>query len=93
MIFILDNGEDYSDHCLVFVDAPASFEEWFNGQFAAWRRNLYAVAAVIDGTLTERDGVGLMTAREFWTMKRKRKWHNGIEIKPEYPPPLPGDCL
>jgi len=93
MIYVIDNGKDYSDHCLYFVDAPASFEEWFNGPFKVWRRNLYEVAAVIDGTLTEREGVCLMTAREFWTMERKRKWHRGIEIDGEYPPPLPADCL
>jgi hypothetical protein len=92
MIFIIDNGGDYSDHCLIFVDAPASFEAWFDGQFKAWHRSLYAIAAIVDGTMDERDGVGLMMAREFWAMERRRRWRNGVEIDGEYPPPLPADC-
>ena len=92
MIFIIDNGEDYSDHQLYFIDAPASFETWFNGPFKSWKLCLHEVAAVMDGTITERAGLCLMTARDFWVMERKRRWRNGKELEPEYPPPLPDDC-
>ena len=36
MIFILDNGESYSNHALFFVDAPDDFESWFNGVYRPW---------------------------------------------------------
>jgi hypothetical protein len=36
MIFILDNGESYSNHALFFVDAPADFGAWFNDVYRRW---------------------------------------------------------
>jgi hypothetical protein len=36
VIFILDNGESYSNHALFFVDAPDDFESWFNGVYRPW---------------------------------------------------------
>jgi hypothetical protein len=36
VIFILDNGESYSNHALFFVDAPEDFAEWFNGVYRPW---------------------------------------------------------
>jgi len=36
MIFILDNGEVYSNHALYFVDAPEDFGVWFNDVYRPW---------------------------------------------------------
>jgi hypothetical protein len=34
--FIIDNGGRYSDHAVYFVEAPLSFEKWFNGTLLTW---------------------------------------------------------
>jgi hypothetical protein len=36
MIYILDNGEVYSNHTLYFVDAPDDFGAWFNNVYRPW---------------------------------------------------------
>jgi hypothetical protein len=36
MIFILDNGEAFSNHALYFVDAPADFGAWFDDVYRPW---------------------------------------------------------
>jgi hypothetical protein len=36
MIFILDNGEAFSNHALYFVDAPADFGLWFDSVYRPW---------------------------------------------------------
>jgi hypothetical protein len=36
MIFILDNGEVYSNHALYFVDGPEDFGSWFNDVYRPW---------------------------------------------------------
>jgi hypothetical protein len=36
MIFILDNGEAFSNHALYFVEAPADFDAWFNDIYRRW---------------------------------------------------------
>ena len=48
MIIIFDNGKPYSDHALYFVDAPADFEQWWNGVYRPWvdGAEMYAVMIV-----------------------------------------------
>ena len=36
MIFVLDNGESYSNHALYFVEAPDDFGTWFNEVYRPW---------------------------------------------------------
>ncbi len=36
MIYILDNGEPYSNHTLYFVEAPDDFGAWFNEVYRPW---------------------------------------------------------
>lgn len=36
MIYIIDNGLDYSEHCYYFVEAPEDFGEWFMGDLMPW---------------------------------------------------------
>jgi hypothetical protein len=53
MIYILDNGHPYSAHALYFVDAPADFEEWWNGVYRPWVDGAEEYALMIVGVADE----------------------------------------
>jgi hypothetical protein len=36
MIYVIDNGESYSNHTLFFVEAPDDFGAWFNEVYRLW---------------------------------------------------------
>jgi hypothetical protein len=36
MIYVIDNGEAYSNHTLYFVEAPDDFGAWFNEVYRPW---------------------------------------------------------
>jgi hypothetical protein len=36
MIYVIDNGEAYSNHTLYFVEAPDDFGTWFNEVYRPW---------------------------------------------------------
>lgn len=77
MIFIIDNGESYSDHRTFFVRAHPSFRDWFGFQFLPWcQRSLhysdYFILAESE-SLTWRAKDKTMTAHEFWE-KHNKNW-------------------
>lgn len=70
MIFIIDNGESYSDHRIFFVRAHPSFRDWFGLQFLPWchRSNFcsdYFILAESE-SLTWRAKDKTMSALEFF---------------------------
>jgi hypothetical protein len=38
MIYVIDNGEEYDDHRIYFVEAPESFRTWFETTLLPWQR-------------------------------------------------------
>src|ERR1019366_10366402 len=36
MIYVIDNGESYSDQTLYFVEGPEDFGAWFNDVYRPW---------------------------------------------------------
>jgi hypothetical protein len=38
MIYIVDNGQDYSDHRMYFVEAPQDFGQWWREKFEPWAK-------------------------------------------------------
>jgi hypothetical protein len=67
--FIIDNGGRYSDHAVYFVEAPLSFEKWFNGTLLTWleAHGMHGEKLHIVGvapTITWREG-GIMSFTDF----------------------------
>jgi hypothetical protein len=67
--FIIDNGGRYSDHAVYFVEAPLSFEKWFNGTLLTWleAHDMHGEKLHIVGvapTITWREG-GIMSFTDF----------------------------
>ena len=49
MIYIIDNGRDYSDHGIYFIEAPPSFGVWFTEKFMPWMRAIRRQVPTIIG--------------------------------------------
>jgi hypothetical protein len=69
MIFILDNGEAFSNHTLLFVDAPEDFDRWFNDVYRPWidgaeYRPLMIVATAPSVERRERGSYNLRPVKE-----------------------------
>lgn len=69
--YIIDNGLDYSSHCLYFVEAPVSFGNWLEKTLVPWckarslrGRDLKIVATCL-GRLTWRIEDASMTLDSF----------------------------
>lgn len=77
MIFIIDNGESYSDHRTFFVRAHSDFRNWFGLQFLPWcQRSLYHSDYFIlaeSESLTWRSQDKTMSACEFFD-KHDKQW-------------------
>lgn len=65
MIWILDNGEDYSDHAIVFVDAPEAFD--MAGYLEAVLRRRYAIYGGYDESGS--------ASFEAWAKTHRRSWY------------------
>jgi len=81
VIFILDNGESYSNHALFFVDAPEDFGSWFDGVYRPWIDGAEYRPLTIVGTApaVERRERGPFTLRPI---------RKGYEVAIEDEPPL-----
>jgi hypothetical protein len=90
MIFVLDNGLDYEDHGLTFVEAEPSFEAWLMGPFDEWRKrrglNGFTIVATAREIELRGDGVVFETAEEF---RHHTREYIGPPDRFADPPPLP----
>jgi hypothetical protein len=50
MIYVIDNGESYSNHILYFVEAPEDFGTWFNDVYRPWVKGAEYRPLMIVGT-------------------------------------------
>lgn len=84
MIYIIDNGESYSDHGIYFVDAPRDFEKWWKDEYLPWQESNYRSWKIL-GCAKSVDwwSGGCQTVDEF-LKSELRRWEHDDNQRPLY---------
>jgi hypothetical protein len=93
--YIIDNGRDYSDHALYFVEAPADFGAWFAKELVPWlrTRNMRGDRLKVVGTCQSVEwvrGMRTMTLEQFLGDDCVVEEFDYDEVPPEHRPRYKG---